>query len=354
MTIQLYAKDGHECIMFHDLVQADADAVQSNQFIVCHGDHMAVIDPGGMMTYNAIFLRRMQCFPKSQVDYIMASHADPDVVASLNRWLVQTTCKLVIPAVWSRFVPHFCTHSIENRLVPVPDAGGILPLGEAHIIVLPAHFLHSEGNFQFYDPISKILFSGDLGASLRCRHWERSQASAAPSSVRTFRPGPTAWWSLVIDSTCQVCATQPRPGSPPLPPHTNCPHTPPHPGPAPPQPTAPAHRLPDRRRHGRGHSARPGARPSGRGHSTPSETAIPSPHARDAPGWKKVSPHTQNVPRHASELSETRRTLVASNAARLPLSRWHRCPRMATDSTTTVDTTVIRAALQTIVTIGDS
>ena len=36
MTIQLYAKDGHECIMFHDLVQADADAVQSNQFIVCH------------------------------------------------------------------------------------------------------------------------------------------------------------------------------------------------------------------------------------------------------------------------------------------------------------------------------
>ena len=195
---------------------------------------------------------------------------------------------------------------------------------------------------------------GDLGASLRCRHWERSQASAAPSSVRTFRPGPTAWWSLVIDSTCQVCATQPRPGSPPLPPHTNCPHTPPHPGPAPPQPTAPAHRLPDRRRHGRGHSARPGARPSGRGHSTPSETAIPSPHARDAPGWKKVSPHTQNVPRHASELSETRRTLVASNAARLPLSRWHRCPRMATDSTTTVDTTVIRAALQTIVTIGDS
>ena len=67
-----------------------------------------------------------------------------------------------------------------------------------------------------------------------------------------------------------------------------------------------------------------------------------------------MSPHTQNVPRHASELSVTRRTLVASNAARLPLSRWHRCPRMATDSTTTVDTTVIRAALQTIVTIGDS
>ena len=124
--------------------------------------------------------------------------------------------------------------------------------------------------------------------------------------------------------------------------------------PATPQPTAPARRFPDRHRHGRGHSARPGASLCGQGHSTPSGTAIPSPGARDAPSWKKVSPHTQNVPRHASELSVTRRTLVASNAARLPLSRGHRCPRMATDSTTTAATTFVRAALRTIVTIGDS
>ena len=98
---------------------------------------------------------------------------------------------------------------------------------------------------------------------------------------------------------------------------------------------------------------RPSASRCGQGHSTPSGTAIPSPNAQDVPGGKKVSPHTQNVPRHASELSVTRRTLVAPNAARLPLSRGHRCPRMATDSTT-ADTTFIRAALRAIVTIGDS
>ena len=37
---------------------------------------------------------------------------------------------------------------------------------------LPAHFLHSEGNFQVYDPVSKILYSGDLGASLGTDYWE--------------------------------------------------------------------------------------------------------------------------------------------------------------------------------------
>ena len=168
MTVQLYAQDGHECLMFHDLVEEGAEVVQSNQFIVCHDRHMAVIDPGGIITYNAIFLQRMRHFPQSKLEYIIASHADPDVVASLNRWLVQTECKLVIPSLWSRFVPHFCTQTqnLPGRLVAVPDRGGILPLGDSHIVVLPAHFLHSEGNFHFYDPVSKILFSGDLGASL--------------------------------------------------------------------------------------------------------------------------------------------------------------------------------------------
>ena len=33
-------------------------------------------------------------------------------------------------------------------------------------MAVPAHFMHAEGNFHFYDPISRILFTGDLGASL--------------------------------------------------------------------------------------------------------------------------------------------------------------------------------------------
>jgi flavorubredoxin len=43
-------------------------------------------------------------------------------------------------------------------------------LGNTTIKAIPAHFLHSEGNFQFYDVTRKILFSGDLGASLVHHH----------------------------------------------------------------------------------------------------------------------------------------------------------------------------------------
>ena len=38
-----------------------------------------------------------------------------------------------------------------------------IPLGNSVIMALPAHFMHSEGNFQFWDPVSRILCSGDLG-----------------------------------------------------------------------------------------------------------------------------------------------------------------------------------------------
>ena len=48
----------------------------------------------------------------------------------------------------------------------MPDLGGRLPLGKSELWLVPAHFMHAEGNFHFYDPMSRILFTGDLGASL--------------------------------------------------------------------------------------------------------------------------------------------------------------------------------------------
>jgi len=80
---------------------------------------------------------------------------------------VGTNCKVVVPALWERFIPHFTRQGkTAGRIVPVPDKGMNLQLGSITLKALPAHFLHAEGNFQFYDPKSRILFSGDLGANL--------------------------------------------------------------------------------------------------------------------------------------------------------------------------------------------
>ncbi|MCB1802891.1 MAG: FprA family A-type flavoprotein [Gammaproteobacteria bacterium] len=165
MPVELYNKGDHVCVAFRDLVSGEA--VQANQFLIYDNDHAALIDPGGDLTYSALFMEISNYMNVRSLDYVLASHQDPDIVASLNKWLVGTDCKVVVPALWERFIPHFTRPGkLTGRVISIPDQGMNLALGGIQLKALPAHFLHAEGNFQFYDPKSRILFSGDLGANL--------------------------------------------------------------------------------------------------------------------------------------------------------------------------------------------
>jgi flavorubredoxin len=165
--VELFRNEHHACLMFTDLVEEDGTVVQSNQFVVVDHGVGAIIDPGGNLAYNELYMGLARWFPAQNLSYIIASHADPDIIAALDRWLTSTRAKLVISRIWERFAPHFAkAGKTDNRVIGVGDGGGRLPLGESELWLLPAHFLHAEGNFQFWDPVSRILFTGDLGVSL--------------------------------------------------------------------------------------------------------------------------------------------------------------------------------------------
>jgi flavorubredoxin len=168
MGIELFNNGQHLCLMFTDLVDGDdGESVQSNQFLIVQDGNGILLDPGGVLTYNELFLAMGKYFPPKQLKYVFASHADPDIIASLPRWLTGSETQLLISRIWSRFVPHFCPQGkTEGRIIAIPDQGSLLPFGSTEFQILPAHFLHSEGNLQFYDPVSRILFSGDMGASM--------------------------------------------------------------------------------------------------------------------------------------------------------------------------------------------
>lgn len=168
----LYDHDGHMCIQFSDLVTGHG--IQANQFLIIDQNKAALIDPGGDLTYTPLNIEIGKRVKLSELQYIFASHQDPDIIASLPRWMMHTPCRVITSKLWSRFLPHlastFMTQQycgdMEDRIIALPDAGGAIHFGRNKILALPAHFLHSVGNFQFYDPVSKILFSGDMGASL--------------------------------------------------------------------------------------------------------------------------------------------------------------------------------------------
>lgn len=168
MAIELYNDGKHLCLMFNDLVKSTSDdAVQANQFLVVSDGEGALIDPSGNITYNGLVLAMHKYLPKKDLKYLFASHQDPDIIGALDKWLFSTECKLYVSQLWSRFVPHFCNlNRSDGRIIGIPDEGMPVVMRDTVIHAIPAHFLHAEGNFQFYDAKSKILFSGDMGASM--------------------------------------------------------------------------------------------------------------------------------------------------------------------------------------------
>ena len=162
----LYDQDGHSNVLLPDFGHGGL-AVQANQHVIIHDDEGMILDPGGHKVYNKVLSETTSILGGAKLKYLFLSHQDPDIIAAVNGWLMTTDAEAYISKLWIRFVPHFgLDRLVADRLKPIPDEGMKLTLGGQELLAIPAHFLHSTGNFQLYDPVSKILYSGDLGASL--------------------------------------------------------------------------------------------------------------------------------------------------------------------------------------------
>lgn len=168
----LFDNGTHQCLLFDDLVTGDG--VQSNQFLITDHEQYLLLDPGGDLTYTPLSLELAKHISLQDLTYIFASHQDPDIISSLGKWLLHTKARVLCSKLWARFLPHLTasyltlSHGISafDRIIALPDRGVSFTLGKCQLKAVPAHFLHSVGNFHLYDPTSKILFSGDMGASL--------------------------------------------------------------------------------------------------------------------------------------------------------------------------------------------
>ncbi|MCP5140830.1 MAG: FprA family A-type flavoprotein [Chromatiales bacterium] len=171
-AITLYDDGTHKCLSFSNLVEGSG--IQSNQFLIIDGDHEAVIDPGGELTFVPLTMAIGRHISVKDLDLILCSHQDPDIIASLGHWTQRTNAKIAISKLWARFVPHLASNfaqkemgrDLYERLIQLPDEGTSIALGNSRVLAVPGHFLHSVGNFQFFDVKSRILFSGDMGASV--------------------------------------------------------------------------------------------------------------------------------------------------------------------------------------------
>lgn len=211
----LYDDGTHKNILLEDFGLGGL-AVQSNQHIIAHGGAGMLLDPGGHKIYSKVLAATFAVLRGGNLEYIFLSHQDPDIVAAINGWLMTTDADAYISKLWLRFVPHFgLDHLVAHRLRPIPDEGMTVNLGGAPLTILPAHFLHSVGNFQVYDPIAKILYSGDLGASLGAEYTLVSDFDAHLQYMEAFHRRymasnavMRAWAAMVRDIDIEIIAPQ--------------------------------------------------------------------------------------------------------------------------------------------------
>jgi flavorubredoxin len=214
-NVVLYDDGVHRNILLEDFNNGGL-AVQANQHIIVHGSSAMILDPGGHKVYSKVLAETFSILGRAKLRYIFLSHQDPDIVAAINGWLMTTDAEAFISRLWTRFVPHFgFDHLVADRLKPISDEGMIFDLDGARLLALPAHFLHSEGNFQLYDPQAKILYTGDLGASLGADYSIVSDFDAHIPFMEAFHQRymcsnkvMKAWADMVRDLDINIIAPQ--------------------------------------------------------------------------------------------------------------------------------------------------
>ncbi|RLA21358.1 MAG: MBL fold metallo-hydrolase [Gammaproteobacteria bacterium] len=156
---------GYQWIVFGRDPNKAENLIDTNQYMIRTANRCLLLDPGGTELFAPMLAAALHYAPVEEITDLFASHQDPDIISSLGLWdQALPQARLHAPAIWEGFLRHFGCEKIEY--VPIEDAGGTIDLGPVELELIPAHYLHSSGNFNVYDPKSKILMSGDIGAAL--------------------------------------------------------------------------------------------------------------------------------------------------------------------------------------------
>lgn len=162
----LYDDGSHKCIMFSiDEEEHEERFLSLNQYLIINNGKGLLLDPGSATSFDVLVDAITPFIALEHISLLFFSHQDPDVAGAINEWCTATKAKLIISSLWVRFMSHYGLVDM-SRLVPLEDQGATIHLEEGFLRFIPAHFLHSPGNFSLYDAKANILFSGDIGAAI--------------------------------------------------------------------------------------------------------------------------------------------------------------------------------------------
>ncbi len=161
----IFKDRGHTWLAFGQDPNKPEKIIDTNQIVITSGEQAIVLDPGGLEIFPPMLAALTDKVPIENVKHLFMSHQDPDIGSSLPLWrqVCNSEIEIHLSWLWTSFVAHF---DAEANLSPIPDEGAAINLGTVTLELIPAHYLHSSGNFSVYDRDARILWTGDIGAAL--------------------------------------------------------------------------------------------------------------------------------------------------------------------------------------------
>lgn len=138
------------------------DSFRCNPYLIIDGDEAVLIDPGGLLSANAVLNRVVQLIDPQKIRYIIAHHQDPDVISAVSmlREVVAPDCKIVCHSRMSVLIKHLGS---GFPFLDIDKKRWQLTFGNGRTLTF-AHtpYLHSPGAIVTYDAQSETVFTSDL------------------------------------------------------------------------------------------------------------------------------------------------------------------------------------------------
>lgn len=109
-----FKENGHAVYLLTGLVKGDG--IQSNQLFIENHHHSALFDLGGNLTFQPVQMAISKISSIKELDYLIATHQDLDIITSIDNWLMYTDARVVISKLGSFSIsPDPRVHVTERR-----------------------------------------------------------------------------------------------------------------------------------------------------------------------------------------------------------------------------------------------
>ncbi len=139
------------------------DPFQCHPYLIKNGNESILIDPGSMLEFDETVRKIKTLLPMSDIKYIILHHQDPDLAAAvpeIEKLINRDDLLIVTHSRMSLLVKHYL---IKSSYYEIDKNGNTLTTSTGlKLDFLTTPYCHSPGAFVSYEPVSKVLFSGDI------------------------------------------------------------------------------------------------------------------------------------------------------------------------------------------------